>query len=206
MSIGIQLMQQGTPPHLRFEQRAEEDRDATIKLGRKAFKDVDYVILLRPGTKDAFEANAKEWLDNCDKQANQDPPNWPIEWANAHRKMYEQWKAGQEITVQGFPIRQWARVSKAQAENLIMARVMSVEQLAEANEQTLTMIGMGARELKNDAIAWMEANKGNAGVELAALRAENSDLKQSLGRQNDKIAELEAAIAPFKAELQRKRA
>lgn len=193
--IGIQLMQQGSPPHLRFEQRAEEDRNETIKQGKKVFKDVDYVILLRPGTKDAFEAIALDWLANCEKQANQDPPQWPVEWVNGHRKMYEQWKAGQEVTPMGFPIRQWALISKAQAENLIMARVLTVEDLASANEQTLTAIGMSARKLKEDAIAWMEANKGNSGTELAALRAENSDLKIMVAGQNEKISDLEKAMA-----------
>lgn len=206
MSIGIQLMQQGSPPHLRFEQRAEEDRDATIKAGRKVFKDVDYVILLRPGTKDAFEAVATDWLENCDKQANQDPPQWPVEWVNGHRKMYEQWKAGQEVTPLGFPIRQWGMVSKAQIENLVMARIMTVEDLASANDQTLTSIGLGGRKLKDDAIAWMEANNGSSGTELAALRAENSDLKQTLGRQNEKLAELEAAIKSLQPAPERKRA
>lgn len=190
--MNVQLMQQGRPPWVTFQQRAEEDRDATIKAGRLVMKDVDYAVLRQIGSKDTVEKVADEWLGHCEIMASKG--NYPTEWANAHRTMYNQWKAGQEVIPPGFPIRQWAGVSKAQAENLALAGVLTVEDLAAANEQAMGKIGMGARALKDKAQAWIDSSKGNTGEELAALRAENSTLKQSVGELQEKMRELDAAI------------
>lgn len=192
--MSIQLMQAGPPPHVVFEQKPVEDRNETIKQGKLVLKDVDYVRIHRSGSKDFVEKIAEEWLNECDRLARESPPQWPPDWAVAFRKAYQQWKAGQEVTPIGFPIKHWPMVTRAQAENLLMARVFSVEELAEASEEVLSNLGLGARGLKDRAKAWLEASKGNVSEELAALRAQNSDLKEALGRQNEKIAELEAAI------------
>lgn len=192
--MSIQLMQAGPPPHVVFEQKAIEDRNATIEQGKLVLKDVDYVKIYRSGSKDYVEKIATEWLNECDRMARESPPQWPPDWATAFRKAFQQWKAGQEVTPIGFPIKHWPMVTRAQAENLMLARVYSVEELAEASEEVLSNLGLGGRALKERAKAWLEASKGNVSEELAALRAQNSDLKESLGRQNEKIAELEVAL------------
>jgi hypothetical protein len=190
--MSVQLMQQGRPPWVTFQQRAEEDRDATIAAGRLVLKDVDYAVIRQIGGKDTVEKIVGEWLSHCDLMASKG--NYPGEWVTAHRGMYEQWKAGQEVVPPGFPIRQWAGVSKAQAENLALAGILTVEDLAAASEQGMSKIGMGARALKDKAQAWIDSSKGNSGEELAALRVENSTLKQSIGELQEKTRELEAAI------------
>lgn len=199
----VQLLQQGPPPYIRFENRAEEDRTATIEKGSLVLKDVDYVIIARAGSKDTVEKVVTEWLDHCAKLSRETPPLWPVDWVVAHRKMYEQWKAGEEPTQPGFPVRQWAEITKAQAENLVMARVFTVEHLAMADEATMQNIGMGGRALKERAQAWLESKKGNSGQEVAALRADNATLTQTVGSLQQKVAELEAALA---AQPGRKRA
>jgi len=190
--VSISLMQQGRPPYVRFEQRAEEDRAATVAANKLVLKDVDYAIIHTAGSKDTVEKIAPEWLAHCDLQAAKG--KYPGDWVKAHRKMYEDWKAGLEIVPIGFSVRQWPGISKAQAENLVIAGVLTVEDLASANEQTMARLGMGARQLKEKAQAWLDAGKGNVGEELAALRAQVSDLLQTVGRQNDKIAELELVV------------
>lgn len=201
----LQLLQQGPPPYIRFEQRAEEDREATIKAGRLVLKDVDYVIIARAGRKDTAEQVVSDWFTHCERMARETPPQWPPDWLAAHRKMYEQWKGGQEVTQPGFPIRQWAAITKAQAENLVMARILTVEHLAAAEEAALSAIGFGARELKERAKAWIEANKGNKGEELAALRADNANLAQTVSSQQQKITELEGAIQALQLQAPKKR-
>ncbi len=188
--MSVQLMQQGRPPFVRFEQRTEEDRDATIAAGHLVQRDVDFVLILTAGSKDTLEKPAKDWLANCKLLAQKG--KWPKEWIDAHSKMYEDFKAGLEVTPLGFSVRQWGGISKAQAENLIMIGVYTVEDLAAANEQTLARIGMGGRFLKEKAQAWMDANKGNAGEELAALRAELNTAVQTISTMQGKIKELEA--------------
>lgn len=203
--MSVQLLQQGPPPYVRFEQRAEEDRKETVRQGRLVLRDVDYVVITRAGRKDTSEHIAPEWLAHCEKLSRETPPKWPPEWLAAHKKMYEQWKTGQEVTQPGFPIRQWAAITKAQAENLVMARVLTVEHLAAAEEGVLVSIGLGARELKQRAQAWLEANKDNKGEELASLRADNATLTETVHTQTQKIAELESAIQSMQAQLPTKR-
>lgn len=194
------------PPWVRFEQRAEEDRDGSIKANRLVMKDVDYVIVTRAGTKDTHERIAVEWLDHCEKLSRESPPLWPPSWVKAHRQMYDDWKSGKEVNQPGFPIREWAAITKAQAENCVSARVFTVESLAAADEATLGVLGMGARALKDKARAWLDANKGNSGEELAALRAENQTLKSNQEELRGKLAELEAALSSLQSGNQRKRA
>jgi hypothetical protein len=188
------LLQVGPPPNVVFEQRAVEDREATIKASTLKLKDVDYAIIYRAGSNNSVEKTAAEWFDDIEKKSRESPPMFPPEWVVFYRQRYKQWKDGQEMSPMGFPIRQWAQVTKAQAENLAMARILTVEELAQATEEMLARIGMGGRALKETAKAWLESSKGNKGQELAALRAENTDLKAQLDNQGQKIAELEAAI------------
>lgn len=205
--MSIQLMQAGPPPRVEFEAKAVEDRNETIKQNKLVLKDVNYVRIFRSGSKDYVEKIADEWLDECDRMAREQPPQWPPDWATAFRRAYGQWKDGQTVTPMGFPIKHWPMVTRAQAENLALARVYSVEELAEASEEVLSNLGLGGRALKERAKAWLESSKGNQSEQIAALRAENSDLKESVGRQNEKIAELEAAIKTMGAgEPARKRA
>lgn len=203
--MSIQILQQGPPPYVVFEQRAEEDRAKTIEANQMVFKDVDYAIIYRAGSKDSVEKVATEWLEHIEKQSREQPPAFPPDWVSAYKQRYKEWKAGQEMTPMGFPIRQWAVLTKAQAENLVLARILTVEDLACATEEMIQKIGLGGRALKEKAVAWLESNKGNKGEELAALRAENADLKAMVGNQGAKIAELEAAILAIQGQT-RKRA
>jgi hypothetical protein len=191
----VQLLQQGPPPYVRFEQRAEEDRAETIKQGRLVMRDVNYVIIARAGRKDTFEQVAEDWFAHCERMTRETPPKWPPDWLSAHRKMYDQFLSGQEVTQPGFPIRQWAAISKAVAENLVTARILTVESLAAADEAALATLGIGGRALRDKARAWLEQSKDNKGEELAALRADNATLTSRLDEQAQKIAELEAALA-----------
>lgn len=196
--MSIQLMQQGPPPRVVFEQKAVEDRNASIQAGKLVLKDIDYVKVYRSGTTNYIEKVATEWLDECDRQARESPPLWPPDWASHFRMQFNQWKGGQEVTPIGFPIRHWAMITKAQAENLVLARIYTVEELANASEEVLNNLGLGGRAMKERAKAWLDSSKGNVGEELAAVRAQNSDMKETIGRQSEKIAELEAAILEIK--------
>jgi hypothetical protein len=188
--MSISLMTAGRPPYVRFEQRAEEDREATIAANHIVMKDVDYVIIHPVGSKDTVEKIAKDWLEDIQSQSQKG--KMPREWVDAFKKMYADWSAGLEVVPVGTSVRQWAGITKAQAENLCLAGVLTVEDLAAANEQTLAKIGMGARGLKDKAQAWIDGSKGNVGEELGALRAQLSDALQNIGRLQDQVKELEA--------------
>ena len=68
------------------------------------------------------------------------------------------------------------------------------------NEQGMHRVGMGARELKNKAVAWLESREANKAAELiSALRADSES-------KDTRIASLEAQVAELVASLPKKRA
>lgn len=201
--MNFQIMEKGSAPLIAFEQRAEEDRTATIEAGRLVSKDVDYVIIRTPGSKDTVEKIATEWLDQCDKEARAIPPRYPKEWAAGHRENHRRWKEGLEVVPEGFPMRNWAGASAAHVANCARANILTVESLAMANEDALGMIGMGGRQLKERAKAWLDSSKGNVGEELAALRNRVGDLEEQLKNEREKRAEVEAALRAYEPSKKR---
>lgn len=189
--MSIQLMER-RPPHVRFEERSEEDRNASIEAGRLVLKSVHFVLISQPGSKDCVEKDAEGWLADIQRRAMAGA--YPQEWVDAFRTRYEAWKRGLEAPPMGFPVREWAAISRAQADNLCAIGVLTVEDLANANEPTMARIGMGARTLKDKAQAWLDSAKqhGNA-EELAALRAKLADLSADNERLHEKLQALAAS-------------
>lgn len=183
MSIGLM---EARPPYVEFEDRSTEDREATTREGRLVMRPVHFVIIRAVGSRDSVEKEVGPWLEHLEKMST--AGQYRRDWVDSFRKKYEAWRAGQEAPVNGFPVREWASINKATADNLVSAGVLTVEDLAAANEQTLTRIGMGSRALKDKAQAWLDsATKNGNAEELAAMRTKvdaleqtNADLRQKL--------------------------
>lgn len=188
--MAIALMPQ-RPPFIVFEQRAIEDRNASIAAGGLVMRDVDYVIVRQVGCKDTVEKEAEGWLVDIEKAAAQG--TYPGEWVRHFREKYQAFKAGQAEPELGLSVRQWPSLSKAQAENLIAAGVRTVEDVATMNEPTMQRVGMGARELKGKAKAYVESRDQNKAAEqITALQAQ-------LGDRETRIEALEARLAALEA-------
>lgn len=195
--MSIALMPQ-RPPFVEFEQRAIEDRNASIASGGMIMRDVDYVIVRQVGSKDTVEKDAVEWLVDLDRLAANGA--YPGEWVRHFREKYNAFKAGQIEPEMGLPVRHWPSLSKAQAENLIGAGVRTVEDIAAMNEPTMQRVGMGARELKKKAQAYLESRDANKAAEqITALRIENE-------AKDDRISTLEARLLALESAASKKRA
>lgn len=166
------------PPYVRFERRGEEDRAASNEAGHYVAKDVNYAIITPQGSKDRIERNADEWLEMLEAQASQD--RFPREWVRQFKSMYEDWKAGNEPALNGTDVRNWPVASPANIQMLIQARLRTVEDLAQANEEAIGRLGMGGRALKAKAQEWLASSNdvGKQAEALAALKVENADLKE----------------------------
>jgi polyhydroxyalkanoate synthesis regulator phasin len=193
----IALMPQ-RPPFVTFEQRAVEDRNASIAAGGLVMRDVDYVIVRQVGSKDTVEKLADEWLNDLDRLVQNG--TYPAEWARHFREKYMAFKAGQSEPELGLSVRQWPSLSKAQAENCIAAGVRTVEDVANMNEPTMQRVGMGARELKAKAKTYIESRDANKAAEqITALRAE-------LDNKNTRIETLEQRLSALEAQSGKRRA
>ena len=194
MNVSLQSGQR--PPYVIFETRAVEDRDATIAKGRRIDREVDWVVVRQPGSKDTFEQEAAVWLGTLDKDVNMLPA-----WVAAYKDEYARWKNGQEPVANGTHINQWPAVNKSQASLILAANLRTVEDLATANEASLARIGIGARELQTKARDFLKVanDTGVAAEELSALRARTTGQEETIKRQAEQLAALTAKVEALAA-------
>ncbi len=197
-------------PFVRFETRAVEDRAASLAAGEYRTRDVDYILLVPAGSagKLTIEEEYTEWLkkikgdphrherrDSPDHNVAMQPARFPDEWIERIESAYEAWKKGQELPLEGTPIKVWPAVSPSQRDKLISMHILTVEALAEASDTAMETFGMGGITLRQRARDYLAmrndpASKGSA--ELEKLRKENESLMA-------RIKALEAAVETKKA-------
>ena len=185
---------QGRPPGAHFYIESVEDKKASLEAGRAIMKDVDYVTVTAAYSKDTIIYKAEVWLEmNKQKVAN---GQMPREWAEHFERQYKAWKAGQELPVNGTPIKGWGVISPAMQKNIINVNILTVEDLAAANDEGLKRIGMGAQDLKNKANAWLAQlnDKGPLTIKMSAVEKENEVLKASIEALQNRINEFAAKL------------
>lgn len=192
MSIGAVTERKERPAHVRFERVAKEDKAASLEAGHYVAKDVDYALITPPYSKDEVRVKVTQWIENMQQDVRNE--RMPAEWQEFNLKAYRAWQNGQEIPLNGTPIRGWGVISPAQQETLIRMMVLTIEDLAAINDEGLRRIGMGALELKNKAIAWLQSikDKGPLVMENAALKTKVEQLEISQAAMQAQIAALVA--------------
>lgn len=178
--------QQAKPPYVTFEYRALEGRDES---GRPITRDVAFAVITPAGSRDRIEKIAEEWLEHIQAESRISEDRFPPTWARHYREMFQLWKSGQEIPLEGTSIRNWPVLTPGQVKTLTTWNVLTVEQLAQANEETINRIGMGARLLVQQAKDYLASREGPGKLvsELAAARVkvdglatENASLRERL--------------------------
>jgi hypothetical protein len=186
MSIEIK---DARPPYVEFVQVPEEDREQTIETGSLTYKDVDFAHITPMGSKDRIERRVSDWFELLEREVAAD--RFPREWLTQYKAAYAAWKEGKEIPIEGTPLITWPVVSPAQLKTLVSLKLRSVEDLAQANEETLRRIGMGGVELKQRAANWLKAASGGKIAEqLTALQIRLTQLEErnkTLEEQNTSL-------------------
>ena len=187
MSVHIQ---QARPPHVIFERRAEEDRQASIEAGRYISRDVDYAIVTPSGSKDRVERVVSDWFSMLAGEVRAE--RWPQAWLDQLKSGYEVWTRGQTPPEFGTPLATWPALSPAQVKNWAQVGLRTIEELAEANEEALTAYGMGARDMKSRAKLFLE-NAGDSAALVAKLRASEELIASMQVRMESLEAQLKAS-------------
>lgn len=181
------------PPYVVFEIRPEEDREATIASGIETFKDVHYAIITPQGSKDRIERRVDEWFENLKQQVRQE--RFSEEWLNSYKTRYAAWKEGQVLPEHGHSVTNWAAIGPAQVKQLQAAGIRTIEDLANANEETISRLAMGGRSLKQRAVEWLSsATTGSSSERLAALHTENENLKVRVESLTNQLTEVLAHL------------
>lgn len=170
--------------HVQFELRPEEDREQSMAHGMPIFKDVEYAIITMPGgglvvDKKITPELLNEWKHGDNKRK---PPS-PFAF-----RAYEAWKDGREIPVNGTDLKNWPGVTPAQLKTCQAASVFAIEDLAEANADTVRKLGMGGVALKEKAKAYLASAVTNKSSEqISALTVQLEALQAALDKKDEQI-------------------
>lgn len=182
-----------TRPYVKFELRSVEDRTKAAPDGTCQMVDVAMAIVRAPGAKDSVEKAATEWLQQLKVYAKDGrvPASWPSEYTEA----FALWQKGEEMPVKGTAIKSWPPLTPAQRANVLAAGILTVEDLAQVNDETRGKIGMGGHAVQQMAQNWLRESL-DAGATAKALSASQiavEELRQTVANQSEQIAQLLAA-------------
>jgi len=187
------------PPYVTFETKGEEDRTASIERGFYVARDVDYALITPQGSKDRIERKVADWFPQLEQNVMEN--RMPREWLKAFREAYAAWKEGRELPLNGTPILTWSVAAPHQIKSLLDAHIRTVEDLAAANEETISRLGMGGRALKDKAVSWLTSagTTGKVTEELAALKIAKEAAEAqvlALSKQVEVLATQVASLLP----------
>src|SRR5262249_40872850 len=159
-------------------------------VGHYVGRDVDFALITPAGSKDVVERIVADWFSMLKTQVRDG--RFPQRWLDHYKSAYDAFSRGGEIPLQGTPIKTWPAASPAQIRGLIEARLYTVEDLAQANDVSLGMVGPGGRGLRQKAIDWLQAANG-AGKhtqEMTSLREKMAMLERRTDALEDQKREL----------------
>ena len=162
-----------------FRNHTEYNHAASQREGRPMYDDVEIVEVHIAGRKDypAFPALAQShWA--------RDPATgmqYVVTYAERWSKQYQQFKAKEQQTKTGTPLDHLPFLTPARCAELRALKVYTAEALAGLDGQDLKNLGTNGRELKNQAVAYIEHARQNTvpeqvRAELEALRSQNEML------------------------------
>ncbi|WP_186260016.1 chromosome partitioning protein ParA [Burkholderia gladioli] len=146
------------------------------KQGRPIYKDVAHIRIHFAGDRTKMIFRPVKMQD--DQQGPSDPRRFPRQWA----AFQEQRSQVQE----GTPLEHWPPLSRSEVMSMKAMHIHTVEQLAAMADSNLSWLG--ARELREKAIAWLKNAEG--GKEVVRLTAENEQLRTDLDAQREQTREL----------------
>lgn len=189
----MQSVIEARPPYVRFEVRAIKRMKSLAEGGDIYFVNQDFALITAHGSKDTVEKEVTEYIERLKKEVRDQ--RYPQLWLDAFVANYKAWKNDQEPPLNGFDIREWPAASPAEIKMLRELRVLTVEDLAAANEELLNRVGMGARALKTKAEQWLRTKSdiGPVVAEISALKTAVAALQAQLSAANARATAAEEA-------------
>ena len=183
-----QVIKQGSSYHVQhgtdaglfvqFYMECLQDEEQSREQGRPIFFDREFIRIIPVGDKNTVVCRPVK--NDYDGGTPPDKERWPAQYAAFKNQQIE--------VNEGTPITEWPPISKAQALSLKAVNVHTVESLAQVSDGNLHNIGMGARELREKAIAYLEQAKDGSGI--VKLQEENKDLRLQIEALKNQIEAL----------------
>lgn len=197
---------------LRFFYDSEQNEVASTNSGRPIFDTVLNVDVITPGQKAStprFEIE-RTFSDQTREVMPDLPPFRRSYKYDEMKEQVEKFKLDQhQHDMGGTPLKVWPRIDRGLQATLYAANIFTVEQLASISDQNMLFIGLGARELREQAKAWLEQAAGSADTsklvgQVESLKTENTRLEADLARQNGIIQEMRSRLDKLEGPTQMK--
>lgn len=160
--------------HIEFFIEAVHNKRESSKQGRPIYDDIEKVrIRLAGDPKSVLVAPA-----HSASSARNPETNERLTYAQLHYKHYEAFKKDEEYKGSGTPLSELTFLTASKRKELAGLNIHTAEALAGLDGANLNRLGMGGRELKTQAEAWLSNASGSADV--VRLSAENEALKARL--------------------------
>lgn len=160
--------------HVEFFMDALEDKAASAAKGRPIFHDAEMIrIRIAGDPKSVLVAPAHSASSVRDPATNQ-----RLTYALLHAEPYKAFKEGVDYVGSGTPLAELPFVTKAKVEELKRLNIHTAEALAGLDGQNLQKVGMGGRELKDQAEAWIAKAAGTA--DITRMAGENAALREQM--------------------------
>lgn len=145
----------------RFYNDAIQNMEMSEKEGRPIYQDVEMVEVRIPGDQQMT------WVGKVEEKHKH---RWP--------EQYAAFKRGEERAASGTPLEHWPNptMTKSRVAEIKAHNILSVEELAGIPDSSLQKLGMGARELREQARYYI--SNANDGAANAAMSAEIARLKE----------------------------
>lgn len=182
------------PPFVTFEMMPVEDREASIQAGMRVTKDVPTAFITPHGSKDRIPRVIPDWFHSLQQQVEEG--RYPAAWLEQHRRSFDFWRQGQVAPVNGIALATWPHISPGQVANARQVGIVTVEDLANCNDEAIRRIGMGAVALREQAkLQLQSAASGTAALvqEVTDLREERESMLELLNQMRAEIDELKNA-------------
>lgn len=185
---------------LRFFYDSAKNEQASISLGRAIFDTALYVDIITPGQN---ASTPRFEIERVFSEQSREALGMTIDKKRSYKyaelaEFVERFKRDEhQADLGGTPLREWPRIDRGLQATLAAVNIYTVEALAELSDTNLAYLGMGARELRENAKQWLAA--AGKGSDTSKLVAENVDLKQENERIRAELVALNAAMEAQKA-------
>lgn len=144
----------------RFYLDQVEDQVASSMQGRPIFRDEERVEIIMPGNPNTRPVH---------RVTEEHRQRWP--------KQYEAFKKGIELSPEGTPLEEWPRLRRSQILELKGLGFVTVEQVARMDDHAIQRIGIGGRQLREVALAFLDDAERNRLTEQLSAESERKDMQ-----------------------------
>lgn len=175
--------------HVEFFTDAVENKAKTKTQGRPIFEDREFVRIKFPGDKQRVHVAPADEGYRRDPSTNE----W-VTYAQEYPKHYQAFKDNVEYHGEGTPLAEVPFLTDSKRKELRALNIYTAETLAGLDGAQLEKLGMGGRELKNQASAWLDKASGSA--DITRLAAENAGLTEQLAQLQEQVNALAGGTTP----------